>query len=70
MQCTNCAAEVPEQTKFCGQCGGAVVWRCITETVACFDGFACNSNALPQVGDMILYERRSSVSEDRSYLTL
>src|SRR5258705_4825292 len=29
MQCTNCAAEVPEQTKFCGQCGGAVVRRCL-----------------------------------------
>ena len=29
MQCTNCAAEVPEQTKFCGQCGEAVVRRCL-----------------------------------------
>jgi class 3 adenylate cyclase len=28
MQCTNCAAEVPEQQKFCGQCGAAVVRRC------------------------------------------
>jgi class 3 adenylate cyclase/predicted ATPase len=29
MQCTNCAAEVPEQKKFCGQCGRAVVRRCL-----------------------------------------
>src|SRR5258707_6047258 len=29
MQCTNCAAEVPEQKKFCGQCGAAVVRRCM-----------------------------------------
>ena len=29
MQCTNCAAEVPEQKKFCGQCGAAVVRRCL-----------------------------------------
>ncbi|QHO75240.1 hypothetical protein ACH79_23835 [Bradyrhizobium sp. CCBAU 051011] len=28
MHCTNCAAEVPEQRKFCGQCGAAVVRRC------------------------------------------
>src|SRR6266481_6198437 len=28
MQCMNCAAEVPEQQKFCGQCGAAVVRRC------------------------------------------
>src|ERR1700716_1437163 len=29
MQCTNCAAEVPEQKKFCGQCGAAVVRYCL-----------------------------------------
>src|SRR5258707_15571378 len=29
MQCTNCAAEVPEQKKFCGQCGAAGVRRCL-----------------------------------------
>ena len=29
MQCTNCAAEVPEQRKFCGQCGAALVRRCL-----------------------------------------
>jgi class 3 adenylate cyclase/predicted ATPase len=29
MHCTNCAAEVPEQRKFCGQCGAAVVRRCL-----------------------------------------
>jgi|EndMetStandDraft_7_1072992.scaffolds.fasta_scaffold01367_6 class 3 adenylate cyclase/predicted ATPase len=28
MHCTNCAAEVPEQRKFCGQCGAALVRRC------------------------------------------
>src|SRR3954452_21425373 len=28
MHCTNCAAEVPKQRKFCGQCGAAVVRRC------------------------------------------
>jgi class 3 adenylate cyclase/predicted ATPase len=28
MHCTNCAAEVPEQRKFCGQCGAAAVRRC------------------------------------------
>jgi class 3 adenylate cyclase/predicted ATPase len=28
MHCTNCAAEVPERRKFCGQCGAAVVRRC------------------------------------------
>jgi class 3 adenylate cyclase/predicted ATPase len=28
MHCTNCAAEVPEQRKFCGRCGAAVVRRC------------------------------------------
>jgi class 3 adenylate cyclase/predicted ATPase len=28
MHCTNCAAEVPEQRKFCGQCGAAIVRRC------------------------------------------
>ena len=28
MHCTNCAAEVPEQRQFCGQCGAAVVRRC------------------------------------------
>jgi class 3 adenylate cyclase/predicted ATPase len=28
MHCTNCAAEVPEHRKFCGQCGAAVVRRC------------------------------------------
>src|SRR6187402_821798 len=28
MHCTNCAAEVPEQRKFCGQCGAATVRRC------------------------------------------
>jgi class 3 adenylate cyclase/predicted ATPase len=29
MHCTNCAAEVSEQRKFCGQCGAAVVRRCL-----------------------------------------
>src|SRR5437899_1927230 len=29
MHCTNCAAEVAEQRKFCGQCGAAVVRRCL-----------------------------------------
>ncbi|WMT78977.1 AAA family ATPase [Bradyrhizobium sp. Ash2021] len=29
MHCTNCAAEVPKQRKFCGQCGAAVVRRCL-----------------------------------------
>src|SRR6476646_9136970 len=29
MHCTNCAAEVPEQRKFCGQCGAAVVRLCV-----------------------------------------
>ena len=29
MHCTNCAAEVPEQSKFCGLCGAAVVRRCV-----------------------------------------
>src|SRR3989442_3332126 len=29
MHCTNCAAEVPEQRKFCRQCGAAVVRRCL-----------------------------------------
>ena len=29
MHCTNCAAEVPEQRKFCGHCGAAVVRRCL-----------------------------------------
>ena len=29
MQCTNCAAEVPRQKKFCGHCGAAVVRRCL-----------------------------------------
>ena len=29
MHCTNCAAEVPEQRKFCGLCGAAVVRRCV-----------------------------------------
>ena len=28
MHCTNCAAEVAERRKFCGQCGAAVVRRC------------------------------------------
>ena len=28
MHCTNCAAEVAEQRKFCGRCGAAVVRRC------------------------------------------
>jgi class 3 adenylate cyclase/predicted ATPase len=28
MQCTNCAAEVPKQRKFCGQCGAPVVRHC------------------------------------------
>ncbi len=28
MHCTNCAAEVPEQRKFCGRCGAAAVRRC------------------------------------------
>ena len=28
MHCTNCAAEVPKQRKFCGRCGAAVVRRC------------------------------------------
>src|SRR3954469_19162728 len=28
MHCTNCAAEVPKQRKFCGQCGAALVRRC------------------------------------------
>src|SRR5687768_823248 len=29
MQCTNCAAEVPAQRKFCKRCGAAVVRRCL-----------------------------------------
>ena len=29
MHCTNCAAEVSEDRKFCGQCGAAVVRRCV-----------------------------------------
>ena len=29
MHCTNCAAEVPEQRKFCGHCGAAVARRCL-----------------------------------------
>ena len=29
MHCRNCAAEVPEQRKFCGLCGAAVVRRCV-----------------------------------------
>jgi class 3 adenylate cyclase/predicted ATPase len=29
MWCRNCAVEVPEQKKFCGQCGSAVVRRCL-----------------------------------------
>jgi len=29
MHCTNCAAEVPKQRKFCGRCGAAVVRRCL-----------------------------------------
>jgi class 3 adenylate cyclase/predicted ATPase/predicted RNA-binding Zn-ribbon protein involved in translation (DUF1610 family) len=28
MHCTSCAAEVPEKSKFCWQCGAAVVRRC------------------------------------------
>ena len=28
MHCTNCAAEVPGQREFCGQCGAAAVRRC------------------------------------------
>ena len=28
MHCKNCAAEVAEQRKFCGQCGAAIVRRC------------------------------------------
>lgn len=28
MHCTNCAAEVPEQRKYCGRCGAAAVRRC------------------------------------------
>jgi len=28
MHCTSCAAEVPEQSKFCWQCGAALVRRC------------------------------------------
>src|SRR5690349_16922278 len=28
MYCTNCAAEVAEQRKFCGRCGAALVRRC------------------------------------------
>ena len=28
MHCTSCAAEVPEQSKFCWQCGAAVLRRC------------------------------------------
>jgi class 3 adenylate cyclase/predicted ATPase len=28
MQCTNCATEIPEQRKYCGQCGAAVARRC------------------------------------------
>src|SRR5882724_2359054 len=30
MHCTNCAAEVPEQRKYCGRCGAAAVRRCLT----------------------------------------
>jgi class 3 adenylate cyclase/predicted ATPase len=29
MHCTSCAAEVPEQRRFCGQCGAAAVRRCL-----------------------------------------
>lgn len=29
MHCTSCAAEVPAQSKFCWQCGAAVVRRCL-----------------------------------------
>ena len=29
MHCTNCAAEVPEQRKFCVHCGAAVARRCL-----------------------------------------
>src|SRR5207245_3400171 len=29
MWCSNCAVEVAEQKKFCGQCGSAVVRRCL-----------------------------------------
>jgi len=28
MHCSSCAAEIPEQSKFCWQCGAAVVQRC------------------------------------------
>jgi class 3 adenylate cyclase len=30
MQCADCAAEVPEQNKFCGHCGSAIARRCST----------------------------------------
>ena len=29
MHCTNCAAEIPVQRKYCGRCGAAVVRRCL-----------------------------------------
>lgn len=29
MHCTNCAAEVPEQSKFCSRCGAAAVRHCL-----------------------------------------
>ena len=29
MLCTNCAAEIPEQRKYCGRCGAAAVRRCL-----------------------------------------
>ena len=29
MHCTSCAAEIPEQSKFCWQCGAAVMRRCV-----------------------------------------
>src|SRR4051794_16040754 len=34
MQCTNCRVEVPEQKKFCGRCGAAVVRRCLARGAA------------------------------------
>src|SRR5689334_9848095 len=60
MWCSNCAIEVAEQKKFCGQCGSAVVQRC----PACAAANPASSKFCGECGTKLRADPSAAVARD------